>query len=59
MTVSRSNKATVSVLLVVAFFVLSGCGGKPFTSEQPGDMKSGPGLFTGKSGGVIISPKSD
>jgi hypothetical protein len=54
-----NQKVVAGVILVTTFLVLGGCGGKPFTPEKIGEVKPGPGLFTGKKGGVIISPSSN
>jgi hypothetical protein len=54
-----SQKAVVGVILATALLVLGACGGKPFTPEKIGEVKSGPGLFTGKKGGIVISPSAD
>jgi hypothetical protein len=53
------QKAVAGMILVTAFLVLGACGGKPFTPEKIGEVKAGPGLFTGKKGGIIISPSSN
>lgn len=47
-----------AVLLAATLLVLGGCGGKPFSPEKVGEVKPGPGLFTGKTGGINILPKS-
>jgi len=48
----------VAVFLGFTLLVLGSCGGKPFSPEKIGEVKPGPGLFTGKTGGIEISPKS-
>jgi hypothetical protein len=53
------QKAVTELILVAAFLVLGACGGKPFTPEKIGEVKAGPGLFTGKKGGIVISPSSN
>ena len=58
LSLTRVRKATTGLLLVVALLTVQGCGGKPFKPERPGDMKPGPGLFTGKKGGIVLTPGS-
>jgi hypothetical protein len=53
------QKAVTGVILLTAFFVLGACGGKPFAPEKVGEVKPGSGLFTGKKGGLVISPASN
>lgn len=45
--------------LILGTFFLNGCGGiKPGTYPEQGEMKKGPGLFTGEQGEFdILSPQ--
>ena len=44
-------------MLAAALAVLSACGGKPYEPPVAGEVKSGPGLFSGKAGGLQIIGK--
>lgn len=58
MTVSRSLSAVVLVFLIAASLALGGCGnwrGDEEVETEPAEGSSeGPGLFTGKEGGIVI-----
>ena len=40
--------------LAVVLLLLTACGGKPFEPEAIGEVKSGPELFSGKKGGLVV-----
>ena len=55
MGTNRNHQAVAGMLLAAVLMLVSACGGKPYKPEIIGEMKPGPGLFTGKKGGLIIS----
>lgn len=51
------RRAAAGLILAAALAVLSACGGKPYDPPVAGEIKPGPGLFSGKTGGLQIIGK--
>ena len=49
------KRSIIILVLLMAFFVISGCGKMEPAAYHPVDeVPQGPGLFTGKKGAVVI-----
>ena len=51
------RRAAAGLILAAALVTLGACGGKPYEPPVAGEVKSGPGLFSGKAGGLQIIGK--
>jgi len=51
------RRAAAGFILAAALAALSACGGKPYEPPVAGEVKPGPGLFSGKTGGLQIIGK--
>ncbi|MCB1832418.1 MAG: hypothetical protein KDH19_03080 [Geminicoccaceae bacterium] len=51
-------RQSLPLLVFAAALALAGCGGEPFEPQAPGEIRDGPGLFTGEDGEFVITPKT-
>ena len=50
----------MSILLIgLALFLLAGCAGQPFEPDRPGEIPSGPGVFSGEDGEFTLYKSKD
>ncbi len=55
--VFNHRRAATGITLAAALALVSACGGKPYEPPVAGEVKPGPGLFSGKTGGLQIIGK--